>query len=64
MPETKGRDLEAIGETFGLHRAVNMPVIRGLRTLGNRIRKVVGGGGGLRRVPEVENQGIELQLRL
>ena len=64
MPETKGRDLQAIGESFGLHSAADMPVIRGLRTLGSWGRKVVGGGGGSRRMTEVENQGIKLERRL
>ncbi|KAI9877728.1 MAG: hypothetical protein M1830_003004 [Pleopsidium flavum] len=65
MPETKGRDLEAIGETFGLHRAMDMPVIRGLRSLGSRIKKMVGVGSEPKGYfPEGENQGIELERRL
>lgn len=65
MPETRGRDLETIGETFGLHRATDMPVIRGLNALGSRMRKLMGfSRGGAVPVSQAENRGIELQARL
>ncbi|KAI9847192.1 MAG: hypothetical protein M1837_003055 [Sclerophora amabilis] len=65
MPETRGRDLEAIGETFGLHKASDMPVVRGLTNLGSRIKRMVGTDRGpRRRFPEVETERIELERRL
>ena len=66
MPETRGRDLEAIGEMFGLHRAADMPVVRGLRSLGSRIGRMVGIPGSASRghvLSEVQDQGIELGVR-
>lgn len=64
MPETRGRDLEAIGETFGLHRATDMPVIRGLRALGSRIRRMIGIALGRTGADsQADNQGIELEVR-
>ncbi|MCJ1365610.1 hypothetical protein MMC16_004735 [Acarospora aff. strigata] len=59
MPETRGRDLEAIGETFGLHRAMDMPMARRLRSLGSQLRRMVGVRSEPRRLPEVD-RGIEL----
>ncbi|MCJ1262955.1 hypothetical protein MMC22_002825 [Lobaria immixta] len=64
MPETKGRDLETIGETFGLHRATDMPLFRGLRALGSRMREVTGlTRGRTGHVPQAESQGSELEVR-
>ena len=65
MPETRGRDLETAGETFGLHRATDMSVVRGLRAMGSRMRKLIGASRGQRGLaPQAENQGIELEHRL
>lgn len=62
MPETGGRDLEAIGEAFGLQGSVNMPAIRKLRMLASWIGRVVGNSGESRgQGIEVENRGFELQ---
>lgn len=64
VPETKGRDLEAIGESFGLHRAADMPVVRALTHLGSWVRgRMVGISreGGMR---HVRQGGIEeLEVR-
>lgn len=64
MPETRGRDLEAIGETFGLHQAMDMSIISGLRALGNRLKRMIGiTRGRPGNAPQAENQGIELEVR-
>ena len=65
MPETKGRDLEAIGETFGLLKVAEMPVVRRLRSLagqaGGKVGIVKGPWG---HVPQAgANQEIELESR-
>lgn len=62
MPETKGRDLEAIGEAFGLHKVTDTPMIRGLRSLASWGGRKVGIGRG----PwghESERQEFELEGR-
>jgi len=64
MPETKGRDLEAIGEAFGLHKVTETPIIRGLRSLaswgGEKVGILRGPWG---HVPEVERHEFELEAR-
>lgn len=42
MPETKGRDLETIGESFATHSASEMPLIIGFKRLVSRFAKVAG----------------------
>ena len=42
MPETKGRDLETIGETFGLHRVGDAPMIRGLKSAASWVGRKLG----------------------
>ena len=64
MPETEGRDLETIGETFGLLKVADMPLIRGLTSLTSRVGKKVG----IQRGPSghaslAENREIELESR-
>ena len=64
MPETKGRDLEAIGETFGLLRVGEMPVVRGLRSLASRVGKKVGiARGPWGHAAEADGRDIELESR-
>lgn len=40
MPETKGRDLETIGEAFAMHSASEMPLVIGFQRLVSRFAKV------------------------
>ena len=44
MPETKGRDLETIGEAFAMHSASEMPLVIGFKRLVSRFAKVAGIG--------------------
>ena len=61
MPETRGHDLEAIREMFRTHRASDMPLVRGLRSLMSRVKTMLGGyDGGRTRSSLVEPHGIEL----
>ena len=64
MPETKGRDLETIGDAFGLAKVDDMPVVRGLRSLASRAIRVGKRGIGWRRHDsDVNAPGIELESR-
>ena len=45
MPETVGRDLETIGETFGGHQLGALNVANRLRVLRSRIGRLVRRGG-------------------
>ena len=64
MPETKGRDLEAIGDVIGLQKVSDIPIIHGLQKMGNQIRRRIGRGNGLQsEVLETRDQGIELENR-
>lgn len=65
MPETRGRDLEAVVQAFESHKAADAPVVKGLRTLGSSInnivrRRVVRGRVA---VQNQNNSGIELTTR-
>ncbi|MCJ1248378.1 hypothetical protein MMC30_005595 [Trapelia coarctata] len=65
MPETRGRDLEAIGEAFGLQRTRDMPVIRRLKALGSRIGTMVGASNrSWGRITATGSQEMELENRL
>ena len=64
MPETKGRDLEAIGETFGLFKVGELPIVRGLRRLASWAGKKVGiSRGPWGHGAAVEGREIELESR-
>lgn len=64
MPETRGRDLEAIGVAFRLQRTGDMPVVRRLRALGSRMRTLVGGGNRpWGRLSATGSQELELETR-
>ena len=60
MPETRGRDLEAIGQAFGLHRTADTPFAKALRTLKSGVQRVVRAGSAMWR-HEVEGRGVELE---
>ena len=63
MPETRGRDLETIGQAFGLHRTADMPLARGLRCIKSGVQRMVRAGSTKWRhvVPEVDTRAIELE---
>ncbi|MCJ1469428.1 hypothetical protein MMC07_008061 [Pseudocyphellaria aurata] len=64
MPETRGRDLEAIAENIGLYRAKDLPGIRGLMAVGSRMRRMIPATRRLTgHVSGAENPGIELEIR-
>ena len=42
MPETKGRDLEAIGEGFAMHSASDVPFVIGFKRLISRFATLTG----------------------
>ena len=64
MPETRGRDLEAIGAAFVLQRPGDMPVIRRLKALGSRMRIMFGTSERpWRHISAAETQGQELESR-
>ena len=64
MPETRGRDLETIGEAFGTQRARDMPVVLGLTRLISRVARTLGldqSRGS--QITTQSDQGIDLQPR-
>ena len=64
MPETRGRDLETIGEAFGMHSARDMPVVLGLKRLVSRATRVFGlARSHSSQIDPSFNQGTELQPR-
>jgi hypothetical protein len=64
MPETRGRDLEAIMEMFTSHSARDIPVLRALTGFGSRIKRMAGlGGGPVRRSTVLDTRGYELENR-
>ena len=64
MPETRGRDLETIGDAIRLQDMSNIPIVRGVKVLRNQIRRRMGAGsasgGG---ASEPRSPAIELQDR-
>ena len=44
MPETKGRDLETIGDAIRLQNVSDMPVVRGVKVLSSQIKRRIGAG--------------------
>lgn len=62
MPETRGRDLEAVVQAFEGHKATDTPVIKGLKTLGSNLGDLVRRRVGSGRVvtPRGSDPGIEL----
>ena len=42
MPETKGRDLEAIGEAFAMHSVGDVPFVIGFKRLVSRFTRLTG----------------------
>ncbi len=64
MPETKGQDLETIGEAFGIRSARDLPAILDLKQWASRVRRILG----FNRVRRSDGatssgSGIELQSR-
>jgi hypothetical protein len=60
MPETKGRDLEAVVEAFGLHSAGDIPFVKILRTLGSKAKKLASGRSG-QATERRQERGVELE---
>lgn len=64
MPETRGRDLETIGEAFGLQRTGDLPAIRRLKALGSWMGRLLGSGNRPRGyISTADTQGLELENR-
>lgn len=60
MPETRGRDLETIGEAFGLQSARDIPLVKNLQRLASRAARALGFTYESH-VIQTPNQAIELQ---
>ena len=65
MPETRGRDLETIGEAFGAQSARDMPFLSSIKRLSGRTAKSLGltHARGVDVASRQEQEGVELQAR-
>ena len=63
MPETRGRDLENMGEAFGMLRAAETPVIRALKQFGSWIGRKTGVWENIGEGRNESDSGTELEAR-